>query len=255
MPALACTTVRRVRIIEGIAVLDLLGRRSQPMQQERKPLQPRHETVFVGSMLERLLAHEPEAVRIFIHSFTPALVSIISTQFHSATNLSPDERSEYLQDCFGKIFEKLPTFDTTKGVRLETWAWTVATNLMRDEWRRRCSRKYDFETSIDEQLDKYGRTLAAPESAEPEQALLDTSLGLEAALQTIAEKQPRWARDCQILLLELDMQRKQVKPTVKILAEQLDCDPSTITRIKQRWTRNGFLDYLSTYLKTSGVLS
>ena len=248
--------MRRRRIIEGIATLNMVRGRSRLMQQERDQIQPRHETIFVGPMLDRLLGREPEAVRKFVESFTPAIIRIITTITGAANGISPAERLEYLQDCFGKIFEKLPAFDKTLGVRFESWAWAVASNLMRDEVRRRRSRRYGSEASIDESIGKFGDTLAGPASAEPERILLASREGthLEAALRTISGMHPRHARDCQILLLELELYRSQVKPTVKVLADRLGCDPSTITRSRQRWSTSGFLELLHGHLKKTGVL-
>lgn len=226
------------------------------MQQERDQIQPRHETIFVGPMLDRLLGREPEAVKKFVESFTPAINRIITKIAGSASGISPAERLEYVQDCFGKIFEKLPAFDKTLGVRFESWAWIVASNLMRDEVRRRRSRGYGSEASIDENFDKFGDTFSGPASAEPERILFASREGatLEAILHMIVDDHPRFARDCQILLLELELYRNQVKPTVKILADRLGCDPSTITRSRQRWSTSGFLELLHGHLKKTGVL-
>ena len=146
----ACTQRLHKRIIKGIFTLNLVGGRCRLMQQEKGQIQARHETVFFGPMLERLVAREPQAVRKFIASFTPAVHSIIRTILGISAQNSPQELMEYTQDCFLKIFQKISTFDESKGNRLETWAYAVAKNLMRDAKRRRQSRNIGGEISLDE---------------------------------------------------------------------------------------------------------
>ena len=256
MALTACTQRLHKRIIKGIFTLNLVGGRCRLMQQEKGQIQARHETVFFGPMLERLVAREPQAVRKFIASFTPAVHSIIRTILGISAQNSPQELMEYTQDCFLKIFQKISTFDESKGNRLETWAYTVAKNLMRDAKRRRQSRNIGGEISLDESIERAGETESGPDSTQPETIVLagqERTL-LEQALKEIAGAYPQYRRDCLILLVELDCHRNNLKPTVKIIAERLGCDSSTVSRMKQRWVHNGFLEVLESHLKHTGVL-
>lgn len=252
----ACTQRLQRRIITRIFTLNLVGGRTRLMQQDKGQIKARHETIFFGPMLERLVYREPQAVRKFITSFTPAVHSIIREIIGSVPKISQQELEEYTQDCFLKIFQKLSTFDESKGNRLETWAYTVAKNLMRDAGRRRQSHHIGSEISLDERIERSGETESGPESSQPEMMALarqDHTL-LEQTLQEMAEAYPQYRRDCLILLVELECHRNNIKPTVQVIALRLGCDSSTVSRIKQRWTKNGFLDALKSHLKQTGVL-
>jgi RNA polymerase sigma factor (sigma-70 family) len=139
--------------------------------------------------------------------------------FFRKKGFSPEESRDLTQDVFSRVFKAIDTF--RRESRFERWLFEIATNIFRNELRRKGAEKRDaVELSIDVSPEDEG----APGSREPAsgdrgalEALIERErkAGLLSALQEL----PAQMRTCCLLRYERGLKYQEIAKVMKISIE------------------------------------
>ncbi len=139
--------------------------------------------------------------------------------FFAKRGFSPEDSLDLTQETFVRIYKSIGAF--RQEARFDTWLFTVATNVYREQLRRQSAdKRAGQEIPLEQFPDKDGDAQANPlvaSSAHPLQDVLDREKSKR--LREAIEGMPEQMRKCLILRVYHDMRYREISAVLRLSTE------------------------------------